>query len=79
MVRAYVLITTEVGKMREIFDKLKEMDPVKSVDMLTGPYDIIVQGEAENMTGLTDEIVEKIRDFSGVKETTTNIVIDSSD
>ncbi len=78
MVRAYILVTTEVGKMREVFEQLEKIESVKEIDMLTGPYDLIVQAEAEDMTDLTDGIVERIRDADGVKDTTTNIVIEGS-
>ncbi len=75
MVRAYILINTEVGKMREVVESLRKLKSVKDTDMLTGPYDIIVHAEAENISTLRDEVVEKIRGTDGVKKTTTNIVM----
>ena len=40
--KAFVLIETAVGKTREVCSGLQRLDAVKSVDAVTGPYDIII-------------------------------------
>jgi DNA-binding Lrp family transcriptional regulator len=42
---------------------------------VTGAYDLIVLVEAENMSVLTDTVMEKIHDIEGVTDTTTAIVV----
>ncbi|GAG98653.1 unnamed protein product, partial [marine sediment metagenome] len=39
--KAYVLIETAVGKNKEVATALERLKGIKSVDIVTGPYDII--------------------------------------
>lgn len=73
---ALILITTAVGSMRDIYDKIKSIDGVEQAEMLTGPYDIMVVARAEEMTDITKAIMEKIRKIEGVEDTVTNIFIE---
>lgn len=73
---ALILITTTVGSMRDIYDKIKSIDGVEQAEMLTGPYDIMVVARAEEMTDITKAIMEKIRKIEGVEDTVTNIFIE---
>ena len=41
LAKAFVLIETAVGKTKEVVSILKKMEGLKSVDTVTGPYDII--------------------------------------
>ena len=52
--RAYILIETAVGKTKEVVTKIKQLEGVKSVDPVTGPYDIITTVEAENLNDIGD-------------------------
>lgn len=76
MTGALILITTAVGSMRDIYDKIKSIDGVEQAEMLTGPYDIMVVARAEEMTDITKAIMEKIRKIEGVEDTVTNIFIE---
>lgn len=73
---ALILITTTVGSMRDIYDKIKSIDGVEQAEMLTGPYDIMAVARAEEMTDITKAIMEKIRKIEGVEDTVTNIFIE---
>jgi len=39
--KAFILIETVVGRNREVVTALKQLEGVKSVDTVTGPYDVI--------------------------------------
>ena len=39
--KAYLLVETAVGKTRDVASTLRNLDGVTSVDVVTGPYDII--------------------------------------
>ncbi len=76
MTGALILITTEVGSMRDIYEKISEIDGVEQAEMLTGPYDIMVISKSEEMTEITETIMRKIRKIEGVEDTVTNIFIE---
>ena len=39
--RAFILIETAVGRTREVADILKGVENITSLDLVTGPHDII--------------------------------------
>jgi DNA-binding Lrp family transcriptional regulator len=74
-VRGYVLIEAEVGKAKavgEAVTELKHKDAsVVSVDTVTGPFDVIVQLEADDLDKLGTCITDGIQRVEGVQRTTT--------
>ncbi len=54
--KAFILIETTQDKAKEVTTALKQLDQVKSVDAVTGPYDVIAILEAENMTNIAAKI-----------------------
>lgn len=44
--KAYILIETAVSRNREIIAALKKLQGINSVELVTGPYDIIAVVEA---------------------------------
>ena len=48
--KAFILIETAVGRNKEVVALLSKLGGVRSVDMVTGPYDIIavVEGKTES-------------------------------
>ncbi|KXA93192.1 hypothetical protein AKJ66_02580 [candidate division MSBL1 archaeon SCGC-AAA259E22] len=75
MAEAYILLTVAIGKVREVSEQLKEVKGVKNVHILTGPFDIIALVEAEDLSTLTNTVVEGIRETDGVVDTNTSIVV----
>lgn len=76
MVWAYVLITTAIGKVKGVAKELKGLQGVRSVHVVTGPYDIIAFVEAKDLMTLTSTIVEGIHKIKGVIDTNTAIVVE---
>ena len=78
-IRGYVLIETEVGSARAVGEAMQGMDhrdaSVRAVDTVTGPYDLIVQLEAEDLDRLGTCITEGIQAIPGVKRTTTCLAV----
>ena len=68
--RGYVLIEAEVGRSKGVGDAvvaLKHADArVTSVDTVTGPYDVIVQIEADDLDKLGSAITEGILAISAI-------------
>src|SRR5947199_116762 len=52
MVQAYILVQTEVGKAAEVAVRIGEISGVTQAEDVTGPYDVIVRAEAENVDDL---------------------------
>ncbi len=78
-VHGYVLVEAEVGKTRAISEALtnfKHQDAkIIAVDTVTGPYDIIVQLQAEDLDKLGSCITEGIQRVEGVQRTTTCLAV----
>jgi DNA-binding Lrp family transcriptional regulator len=72
---AFVLIETAVGKTKEVVNTLSKMKGVKSVNTVTGPYDIITLIEAENLNDIGDLITGKIHDIEGISRTVTCLTV----
>ena len=69
--RAYILIETAVGKTNEVADALKEMSAMKTVDTVTGPFDIIAVAEADDLPGIGNLITEGMHNVPGIVKTVT--------
>ncbi len=52
MVQAYILVQTEVGKAAAVAIAIGELTGVTQADDVTGPYDVIVRAEADNVDDL---------------------------
>ena len=73
--KAFVLIETTVGKTKEVASALKQLKGVKSVDAVTGPYDVIAIIEAETLNDIGDIVTEKIHPTTGISRTVTCLAI----
>ncbi len=73
--KAFVLVETAVGRTKEVVTTLKKLESVKSVDSVTGPYDIIVIIEAESLNDLGNLVTSKIHPVAGISRTVTCLAI----
>ncbi len=73
--RAYVLIETAVGRTREVTSAIERLEGVKSVDPVTGPYDIIAIVEGESLNEIGDLVTGKIHPIAGISRTVTCLAI----
>jgi len=64
--RAFVLLQTAPGKAAEVSASIKQFNGVRSVDAVSGPYDIIAVVEAEDLTELGVIVTTIIAPVSGV-------------
>jgi len=76
MTRGYVLITAAIGKVKQAAKDLQRIKGVKSVHVVTGPYDLIVFVEAKDLDTLSSAIVDDIHKVKGVVDTNTAIVVE---
>jgi DNA-binding Lrp family transcriptional regulator len=73
--KAYVLLRTAPGLTKAIYSSLKISPMVQSVEMITGPYDLIVAIEAANTNEILTAVMRDIRPAAGVRDTVTCLVV----
>lgn len=73
---AYILIEAIPGKAIELVKTIKEIKGVKTVHLVTGPYDIITFVEAEDLKMLGDLIVKRIQATGFIARTLTCITVE---
>ena len=75
MARAFILMEAVVGKTKEVVDALRQVEGVKSVDTVTGPYDVIAIIEGDTLNEIGDIVTEKVHPVPGISRTVTCLVI----
>ena len=73
--RAYVLIETSVGKTREVVKALQGVKEMKTVDAVTGPYDIIAVIEAGDLNAVGGLVTTRVHTIGGVLRTVTCLAV----
>lgn len=78
-VKSYILIETEVGTAKQVALSLGDVThsdgEIRSVELVTGPFDVICLVEADNLEHLGSCITDTIQTVAGVKRTTTCLTI----
>ncbi len=75
MVQAYILIQTEVGSASRVATEIRQISGVTQADDVTGPYDVIVRGEADSVDQLGQMVVAKVQAVPGITRTLTCPVV----
>ncbi len=75
MGKAFILIETVVGRTKEVVAGLNDLEGVKSVDTVTGPYDVIAIIEAETLNEIGDIVTQKIHPIAGISRTVTCLAV----
>ncbi len=73
--KAYILINTKIGKTKEIAEKIQEMDEVKRLDIIMGPYDIIAEVETESHESLAHVVMQRLQALDAIMHTMTCPVV----
>ena len=73
--KAFILIETAVGKTREVASTLKSVEGMQSVEVVTGPYDVIAVIDAPDINTMGTLVTEKIHTLSGVVRTVTCVAV----
>jgi len=73
--KAFVLIETVVGRNKEVTATLRQLKGIKSVDTVTGPYDIIAIIEGETLNDIGNIVTEKIHPIAGISRTVTCLAL----
>ena len=72
MTRSYILIQTEIGQAgTNVADEIAAIEGVTAAENVTGPYDVVVSAEADDLDHLNRSILARIQQVSGVTRTLT--------
>ena len=69
--KAFILIETAVGKTTDVVTSLRAIPGVSSVDVVTGPYDIIAVLEAQDLGAVGDLVTGSVHTIGGIVRTVT--------
>jgi DNA-binding Lrp family transcriptional regulator len=75
MVQAYILVQTEVGKAADVARQIAKIVGVTQAEDVTGPYDVIVRAQAENVDELGKLVAAHIQAVEGITRTLTCPVV----
>ena len=75
MVQAYILVQTEVGKAAAVAAEIAGLTGVISAEDVTGPYDVIVRAESEDVDALGTLVVARVQGVNGITRTLTCPVV----
>jgi DNA-binding Lrp family transcriptional regulator len=71
VVQAYILVQTEVGKAAAVAAEIAGIGGVISAEDVTGPYDVIVRAEADDVDKLGQLVVARVQGVGGITRTLT--------
>ena len=75
MVHAYILVQTEVGKAAAVAEAISAIGGVTSAEDVTGPYDVIVRAQADDVDQLGRLVVAQVQGVNGITRTLTCPVV----
>jgi len=74
-VHAYILVQTEVGQAAAVAKEIGSISGVLAAEDVTGPYDVIVRAEADDVDNLGRLVVAKVQGVPGITRTLTCPVV----
>ncbi|HEY4691368.1 MAG TPA: Lrp/AsnC ligand binding domain-containing protein [Anaerolineae bacterium] len=69
--KAYVLIRSQLMDTAGVVEQIRKVKGVTAADITFGPYDAVVQIEADDLETLSRIIIHEIRTLPGVLDTLT--------
>ena len=75
--KAYLLVEPAVGKTRDVATTLQNLEGIETVDVVTGPYDIIAMITASDMSVVGNLVTGHIHTVPGVVRTVTCVAVGS--
>ena len=73
--KAFVLIETTVGKTKDVVAALNKVEKVSSVDVVTGPYDIICVVQADDLSSIGEAVTGSVHTIEGITRTVTCLAV----
>ena len=73
--KAYLLVETSVGMTREVATALTGLPGITTVDVVTGPHDIIATINADDISVVGELVTNRIHTVNGVVRTVTCVAV----
>ena len=74
-VSAFIMVDVEGDHTKSAYKTITRIPLVKKVDAVTGPFDLVVQIEADTLESLNELVLSRIRSVDGVVKTSTAIIL----
>ncbi|WP_038055157.1 Lrp/AsnC family transcriptional regulator [Thermodesulfobacterium hydrogeniphilum] len=74
-IRAYILINTQIGQTQKVAEELKKISEVKKLDIIMGPYDIIIEIEVPSYEDISQILLNKLQSIPAINHTMTCPVV----
>ena len=74
-IKAYVLIVTDPGQTKQVYDELSKISNVTEMNEVMGTYDIVVDIEVDSLQEVPAILGERIRVIDGIQSTTSLITL----
>ena len=74
-VKAFVLVTAELGGAAQAEKSIQKIKGIKEVQAITGPYDLIVTLEADDVNSIGRLVANEVQNSEGVDSTITCIAV----
>ena len=73
---AWILISCEPGRERDVYLQLLDMPVVSEVSVVYGEHDLVARIDFENDREMSKMLLEEMRNVSGVQKTETLIAVE---
>ena len=70
-VKAYVLIVTDPGETKNVYDALSKIEGLVELHEVMGPYDIVAEIDVPQLVDVPPILSTKIRAIQGIQSTTS--------
>lgn len=75
MERIYILAKVETNTVENVVKALSAIKGIKTLDVVTGPYDLMITLEGESVARMLSTVVREIRSITGIISTETLVGI----
>jgi DNA-binding Lrp family transcriptional regulator len=75
MERIYILAKVETNTVEDVVKALTAIKGIKTLDVVTGPYDLMITLEGESVAKMLSSVVREIRNIQGIISTETLVGI----
>ncbi len=72
---AIIALNVEPGTLREVAEKISQLQPLHYVGLTTGIFDIVVQGVFPSNEDLARFILEDLGNIKGIREINTSLLL----
>ncbi len=70
-IKAYILVVTDPGSTKRVFDVLSKVEGVEEIHEVMGPYDIVVELAVPGLVDVPPILSSQIRTIEGIQSTTS--------